>query len=171
MRIEIGRAAVIMRFMKRLILLLILLGFGLAHPAARAAGTAPSGRVVKVLPFFLNLRGHDSLSPSLFERDAYQFYLLQHPNEVSGVRYDVQCRVSAKNPAPLTLKVELRAMAPDGSPRNQTLTASVKPSFFTHWIKLPITGQAYHDLGSIVAWRATLWSGDQQLSEQKSFLW
>jgi len=53
------------------------------------AADAVTGKVVKVLPFFLDAQGRIAKSPSLFDRDVYQAYLREHTNEVSGVRFDV----------------------------------------------------------------------------------
>jgi len=139
--------------------------------AADPAPAAPAGQVVKVLPLLLNRGGHDALSPSLFDRDAYQFYLRQHTNEIAGIRYDVLWRASGTAGSAVKVKVELRAVGPDGSPRLQTLEGAVTPGHYRHWTELPLTGDAYLKLGSIVAWRATLWSGDQLLATQQSFLW
>jgi hypothetical protein len=47
--------------MRRLLMSLLLLG----SLSAALAGDAVAGRVVKVLPFFLDLKGHEALSPSL----------------------------------------------------------------------------------------------------------
>ena len=63
--------------------------FLLAPTVPAGAGT---GRVVKVLPHFLDLKGRHALSPSLYDRDAYQAQLRQHPEQRSGIRYDVLWR-------------------------------------------------------------------------------
>ena len=139
--------------------------------AADPVAAAPTGKVVKVLPLLLNLSGHDALSPSLYDRDAYQYYLRAHTNEISGVRYDVLWQASSTAGRPVKVNVELKAVGPDGSPRLQTLEASVTPGFFRHWVELPLVGDDYLKLGHVVAWRATLWSGDTLLSAQQSFLW
>jgi len=47
------------------------------------AADAVTGKVVKVLPFFLDAQGRIAKSPSLFDRDVYQAYLREHTNEVS----------------------------------------------------------------------------------------
>ncbi len=62
--------------------------------AAAGATNAVTGRVIKTLPLFLDLQGHDALSPSLFDRDAYQAYLRQHTNEISAIRFDVLWKAS-----------------------------------------------------------------------------
>ena len=61
--------------MRRFLMGLILLG----SLSMAFADEAAAGRVIKVLPLFLDLKGHDALSPSLYDRDAYQVYLRQHP--------------------------------------------------------------------------------------------
>ena len=71
--------------MRRLFVTLLLLG----SLAAAFAADAATGRVIKVLPLFLDAQGRDAVSPSLFDRDAYQVYLRQHTNEISAIRFDV----------------------------------------------------------------------------------
>lgn len=44
------------------------------------ASETVSGRVIKVLPLFLDTNGVDAISPSLFDRDAYQAELRKHPS-------------------------------------------------------------------------------------------
>ena len=138
---------------------------------ATANAADSTGRVLKVLPLFLDLQGREAKSPSLFDRDAYQVYLLAHTNEVSALRYDVQWQ-AAKNPAErLKLRVELRSVGAANQPQLKTLEAEVTPSTFSQWTELTLGGEDYKKFGNVVAWRVTLWRGDQQLGEKKSFLW
>ena len=60
----------------------------------KAVPPAKTGIVVKVLPLFLDLKGHDALSPSLFDRDAYQAFLRQNTNDISAIRFDVLWKAS-----------------------------------------------------------------------------
>jgi hypothetical protein len=135
------------------------------------ADDAVAGRVVKVLPLFLDLKGHDAVSPSLYDRDAYQVYLRQHPDQRSAIRFDVLWKASNTGDAELKLWVELRGIGEKGLPRQATLEQTVKPGSFRHWTALTLGGEGYKNLGELVAWRVTLWSGDKMLGEQKSFLW
>ena len=153
--------------MRRLLISLLLLG----SLSAALAGDAVAGRVVKVLPFFLDLKGHEALSPSLYDRDAYQAYLRRHIDQRSAMRFDVLWKTSNAGSAELKLRVELRGIAQNGLPHQAILEQTVTPHFFRHWDTLMLTGEDYRDLGELVAWRATLWSGSQMLGEQKSFLW
>jgi hypothetical protein len=139
--------------------------------AAADAADVLSGHIVKVLPLFLNLKGQDAVSPSLYDRDAYQVYLRSHTNEISAIRYDVLWSTSKTDETKLTLRLELRGVGPGGVPRQTTLEQTVTPHYFRHWTSLPLVGSDYKIFGEVVAWRATLWSGPQMLSEQKSFLW
>lgn len=145
--------------------------FALGLLAAARAEDAATGRVIKVLPFFLDLQGHIAKSPSLFDRDAYQAYLRQHTNEISGIRYDVLWSGKTAGDAKLKVRVELRGVDADGKPQVKTLEAEVKPGYFRQWTNLSLTGDDYKTFGAVVAWRATIWDGDKQLGEQKSFLW
>ena len=159
--------------MRRIFLILVLLGSLALTREARADGVAPTGRVVKVLPLLLNKKGNDALSPSLFDRDAYQFYLRLHTNEISGMRFDVLWKASglAATNATVKIQVELRSIAPNGDPQLKTLEIMDTPHRFRHWTSLPLFPEDYKLVGDVVAWRTTLWAGGQLLSEQKSFLW
>ena len=153
--------------MRRLLMILLLLG---SLSAAYAADVA-TGRVVKVLPLFLDLKGHAALSPSLFDRDAYQAYLRQHTNEISAVRFDILWSVSHAEKSGLKLRIELRGTGPDNLPRQTALEQTVAPHFFRHWTSLTLGGDDLKNFGAVTSWRATLWSGDRMIGEQKSFLW
>ncbi|HLX94865.1 MAG TPA: hypothetical protein VKU37_03895 [Verrucomicrobiae bacterium] len=153
--------------MRWLLLSLLLLG----SLSAAFAGEAAGGRVVKVLPLFLDVHGHEALSPSLYDRDAYQVYLRRHADQRSAIRFDVLWKAANTGEARLKLRVELRGLGPDGMPHQATLEQPVSPHFLRHWNSLTLGGGAYKDFGELVAWRVTLWSGEQCLGEQKSFLW
>ena len=153
--------------MRRLLTTLLLLG----SLSTVMAGDAVRGRVVKVLPFFLDLKGQVALSPSLYDRDAYQAYLRRHTNQRSAIRFDVLWKTSETGGAKLKLLVELRGVGPDGMPRQSTLEQIVTPHFFRHWDSLTLGGGDYKNFGELVAWRVTLWADNQRLGEQKSFLW
>lgn len=147
--------------------LIFSLWFAFALPA-----NAATGRVIKVLALFLDAKGRHTLTPSLYERDAYQFYLHQNPDKRSGMLFDVQCKAKGPAASPLKLKVELRGILEGKAPRHTVLEAPVKEGgWFGKWTKVKLAGQAYKDFGDVTAWRVTLWEGDTLLSEQKSFLW
>lgn len=140
--------------------------------AASTPAEAATGRVVKVLPHFLDLEGRHSLSPSLYDRDAYQSFLRQHPEKRSGVRFDVQWKARGRSATPLKLRLELRGTALGDLPPTTTLEKEVQAGgWFSHWISFPLTGEEYKAFGDAAAWRVTLWEGDQRLGEQQSFLW
>ncbi|HEY1718368.1 MAG TPA: hypothetical protein VGH42_08770 [Verrucomicrobiae bacterium] len=153
--------------MRRIFVILLLLG----SLASVSAADAVTGRVVKVLPLFLDQKGHDAPSPSLFDRDAYQAYLRQHTNEISAVRFDVLWKASNANGEKLKLRVELRGIGAGGMPKQTALEQTVAPKFFRSWTSLKLEGADCKNFGEVVAWRATLWDGDELLDEQKSFLW
>jgi hypothetical protein len=153
--------------MRRFLTCLLLAGIF----SSALADDAVTGRVVKVLPLFLDLKGHDAVSPSLFDRDAYQAYLRQHTNEISAVQFDVLWKASNAKDEKLKLRVELRGVGEHGLPKETTLEKEVAPKFFRSWTPLTLDGTDYRNFGALVAWRATLWDGDKILGEQKSFLW
>ena len=150
--------------------LLIYVAFTFLLTAALSAGAA-TGKVVKVLPHFLDLKGRHTLSPSLYDRDAYQAQLRLHPEQRSALRFDVQWRALAAKDK-LKLKVELRGTAKGDLPRSTSLESEVNPSHKTSgWAALKLAGDDYKNFGEVTAWRVTLWAGEHLLGEQKSFLW
>ncbi|MDA1276908.1 MAG: hypothetical protein O2960_23065 [Verrucomicrobia bacterium] len=128
-------------------------------------------KIIKVLPHLLDSEGRHSLSPSLFERDAYQAFLRENPSMQAAMRFDIHWKAKSLQGSPLLLRIELRTSGSD--PRKPTvLEASVEPSrWFANWTTLRLEHEAFQKLGKIVAWRATLWEGSRQLEELKSFLW
>ena len=130
---------------------------------------AVSVKVIKVLPHLLDREGRHTLSPSLYERDAYQARLRQHPQLRSGLRFDVQWK--ARQGQQLKLLVEMRG-AKGKEPTSATLEERVEPSrLFSKWSAVKLVGKDYESFGDLVAWRVSLWDGSSLLAEQRSFLW
>jgi hypothetical protein len=168
MGIEFTRPEGYFSGMRRLWMWLTLVGVLTAAWGTQAA----TGRVVKVLPQFLDLKGRNSTTPSLYQRDTYQAYLRVHTNECSGMRFVVQWKIKGKAAAPLKVQVELRGVARGDFPRHRVLEKLVQPhGWFGYWAELDLLGEDYKDFGKVTAWRATLWEGATMLGEQKSFLW
>jgi hypothetical protein len=152
-----------MRSLKTLFLLWLVAGWpGLAVEAA-------SLKLIKVLPQFLDREGRYAVSPSLFDRDAYQVHLRRHPEERSGLRFAVEWR--GPRSARPTLRVELRG-AQGQEPTTATVEKPVRRhGLFSSWSSLELTGKSYKEFGELAAWRATLWDSGRKVAEQKSFLW
>jgi hypothetical protein len=132
---------------------------------------ADSGKVAKVLPQYLDLEGRQSLSPSLYDRDAYQAQLRKHPEQQSGMCFNILWRGRSQTNKTAILRVEIRGAAKGNLPSETKLEKTVRITGTSHWAKLIIDGEPYKQFGEITAWRVTLWSGDQLIGEQKSFLW
>jgi len=133
---------------------------------------AATGRVLKVLPHLLDLQGRHALSPSLYERDAYQARLRDHRNQVSGVRFDVEWKTKGEPAAQLSVIVEMRGIVQGVEPRQYVIEEKVQGGgWFNHWTKIVLAGADYKNFGEVTAWRVTLWEGEKLLGEQKSFLW
>jgi hypothetical protein len=128
-------------------------------------------KVIKVLPHYLDQEGRHSLSPSLFERDAYQSFLRKNPDRRSGLRFDIQWKAKAVASSNLVLRVELRtSKGPQGKPLVVERPVH-RSGWFSRWSDLMIVGEPYRNMGDMIAWRVGLWDGERLLSEQKSFLW
>ena len=136
------------------------------------SASAATGRIMKVLPHLLDTNGVHTLRPSLYERDAYQAFLRQHPDKRTGIRFDIEWKGIGPLFDPLKLRLELRGIAAGGLPREAVLEKPVERSgWLGSWTTLVLNGQDYQRFGEVTAWRVTLWEGDQLLGEQQSFLW
>ena len=137
-----------------------------------SAAEAAEGRVLKVLPQFLDKKGQHALTPSLYDRDAYQAFLRRNPAKRSGLRFAIQWKAQVPESESLTLRVEMRGAAQTELPKESTLELPVRQHhWFSHWAYLLLSEDEYKKFGEVTAWRVTLWDGDKLLDEQKSFLW
>jgi len=129
------------------------------------------GKVVKVLPHWLDDQGRHALSASLYKRDSYQAQLRDHPDQRHGLRYDIHWRAPRTGHPDYRLRLELRTEeTPDDQPL--VIEQAVKPPLpWGRWTGLSLTDEAFAQAGEIIAWRVSLWNRDQLLSEVKSFLW
>lgn len=157
-----------MRVMRHFVVIL----FCLALMTLTACSTGKSGgNITKVLPHWVDLEGRHALSASLFERDAYQAHLRTHPEERSGLRYDVHWRASRKGAPAYRLQLELRTTG--RSMEDPILKTEVvkDPPPWGRWSEVPLERDLLRDAGEPVAWRVTLWDGAELLDEERSFLW
>ena len=132
-----------------------------------AAGEA---RVVKVLTHLVDAQNRTALAPSLYERDAYQLHLRDNPDLISGMRFEVQFKAARKGGA-VRVRVEARG-SKSGLGNAQVFETEVLPErFFSTWARLRLDKEQTVALGTVVAWRASLWRDGELLAEQQSFLW
>jgi hypothetical protein len=137
-----------------------------------ASAGAAQGRIYKVLPQFLDKQGRHALTPSLYDRDAYQAYLRKTPSKRSALRFAVQWKAHVPATEPLLIRVEIRGTAETALSPATVLEATVhEHGWFSHWEYLKLDEKEYRKLGEVTAWRTTLWDGDKLLEERKSFLW
>ena len=135
------------------------------------ATAAAAGRVVKVLPHYLDSKGRHALSPSLYERDAYQAFLRQNRAERKALRFDVRWKHSGEPTGPLKLRAELRGVRGNVIEQRTLEKGLGSKAHFAKWASLLLDGEAYENFGELIAWRVTLWDGEDLLNEQSSFLW
>lgn len=150
---------------QRIFLLFLLVAWG-------AGGTAIAAEpaVTKVLPHLLDQAGRHAPSPSLFDRDAYQKWLRAHPDEQSGVRYDVHWR--AARTGEFVLRLELLGRVEQGKVNRKTVNAPVTSKHARlQWTEVKFAGEEFKQFGPVVAWRVSLWQGDEMLAKHQSFLW
>lgn len=127
------------------------------------------GKVIKVLPHWVDFQGRHTLSPSLYERDAYQELLRNHPEKRAGLQFEVLWKLSSRVSGPLRLRMELRGSNPGPS---EIVEMEVKRGFFgRRWSRLVLDPQQFARVGTVTAWKATLLGNQQVVAETQSFLW
>ncbi len=147
---------------KRLVLAFLLMGIASVHAA--------EVKILKVLPLHLDLKGRHALSPSLFDRDAYQSQLKRNPALRSALKLEIQWKAPKKS-GEAEIRVELRGSSPTGTD-TVTLKETAQPTgLFSKWKSVKLEGEAFKKFGELLAWRVTIWQGGQQVAEQRSFLW
>ena len=142
----------------------------LAAPAGVEA--AASGRILKVLKFYVDAKGRHARSPSLYQRDAYQAWLRQHPEARGGLRICVHWAANREaQKEGLRLRAEL-ITANSSKAKPIVVERAVRRGFLGRkWDALELLGKPYRKAGRLIAWRVTLWSGKKLLAEERSFLW
>ncbi|MDW7980185.1 MAG: hypothetical protein RMH97_06425 [Verrucomicrobiales bacterium] len=129
-------------------------------------------RIVKVLPQYLDARGRHMLSPSLFERDAYQAILNARPELRGGFQLAVQWKAKSAPETPLRLRAELRSVTVGNELVETVIEQAARPRRrLSQWNYLRVEGETFKRLGEVRAWRVSLWAGEKLLAEQRSFLW
>jgi len=145
--------------------------WGLLSLTSTALLGADEASIVKVLPHLLDLKGKASLSPGLFQRDAYQSQLRKDPELVSGMRFNVQWKAKGIPADELVLKVWLKTSR--RSPNDPLeLTAPVRGNRkWGRWSSISYDGNLFKDNGQVLAWKVELLRGETPLATQTSFLW
>jgi hypothetical protein len=151
----------------RRLAVLTLLGLGLLGAGNLAAG---GDRVVKVLPHLLDAQGRHALSPSLFERDAYQTMLKANPDKRGGLRFDVRWKAAVVPEGARALRLELVTTR---HPRTLPLVVEtpLPAKGKSGWAKVPLDAATAKAAGEIVAWRVSLVVAGEVKGSQQSFLW
>ncbi len=132
---------------------------------------AAEARIVKVLPQWMDARGRTSLAPSLFERDAYQDHLRNHPEEVAGIRFQVLARLPRTRES-CDLVVRIRtASNPNGEPIERVVPVK-RRLWGKAWTEATLDGEAFRNAGKVLAWEVRLVDPTGNVvASQKSFLW
>ena len=143
---------------------LIILAAAWAGCSATQHQSGPN--IVKVLPHSLDASGNHSDGPTLLHRDVYQDKLRKNPDLVRAVRYDVNWRGTGE----VKVRLELRSTKAGVETMivERVETASGRRS---HWTAILIDAETYKTFGQPESWRVSLWQGETQVGEQKSFLW
>ena len=146
------------------------LAFVLLFACCVSQAEAAGERILKVLHHLVDSEGRNALAPSLFERDAYQAYLREHPELVAGSQFDVQLKAPRKS-GEVLLRIEVRT-SKGGLGKSQQFETTVLPDRWgSTWGRIKLDKAASEALGTIIAWRATLWRDGFLIADQESFLW
>ncbi len=142
----------------------------LCSALALQAETPAPARVLKVLHHLVDAKGRIALAPSLFERDAYQVHLRESPELIGGSRFDIHYKARRKD-GPVRVRLEIRGSKTGLENARAFETEAVPDKWGASWARISLDKPTSDAIGSVVAWRATLWRDGVQIGEQQSFLW
>ena len=131
---------------------------------------AISAQIMKVLPHYLDVDDRHTKGVTLTERDLYQKELRDDPEKINGIRFDIKWSGTGLDPAITKLRVEIKSSKAGAETLviNHNATAD---NLSATWTPLTVSRADYKKLGKMESWRVSLWEGDSQVAEQKSFLW
>jgi hypothetical protein len=138
--------------------------------ASVGAEAAESVRVIKVLHLLIDAQGRNALAPSLFERDAYQVHLREHPELIASSRFDIQYK-ARRHDGPVRLRLEIRGSKTGLGNARVFETEALPDRWGSSWAHINLDKPASDAIGTIVAWRATLLRDGVEIAQQQSFLW
>lgn len=121
---------------------------------------------------YLDKNGRHAISPSLYDRDAYQAWLRSHRDKIDGICFDVlwNAKRCAKE---MELVVELvTTVNPKVDPlviRKKILPPRL--GFLGKWTRIELKGEDFVKEGDILAWRVMIIADGQPIAEERSFLW
>ncbi|MGV3772834.1 MAG: hypothetical protein ACO1QB_08030 [Verrucomicrobiales bacterium] len=153
----------------------LLCGTMLLMAAGKTAKPKPKpltpATVVKVLTHLVDQYGRHSEAPSLYERDAYQSWLRQHPEKIATIRFDIQWKAKAKAAEGYVLRLEMRGSKMDITKMVTFEQKVTEPKLVSKWSRIELTPEQFKEFGEPVAWRVSIWDGAKMVHSQESFLW
>ncbi len=153
--------------MRRFLPLVVALAFMICGTASFAG----SAKIIKVLQQRIDKEGRTSVSPSLYDRDAYQFLLRQKPELCGGTRFQIQWKAEAASQGSLFLRIEL-VTAKSGVDKPLVFERPVKASSpWSRWSAITLASDEMAAVGEVIAWRVSLIDKETVLARQRSFLW
>jgi hypothetical protein len=156
-----------MSLMRRFLPLVLALAFMICGATSFAGST----KIIKVLQQRIDMEGRTSVSPSLYDRDAYQFWLRQKPEVCGGTRFQIQWKAEAASQRSLFLRIEL-VTAKSGVDKALVFERPVRaPSHWSRWSSITLASDEMTAVGEIIAWRVSLLDQETVLARQRSFLW
>ena len=134
-------------------------------------GFPADSKIIKVLPQFLDKKGRHTLSPSLYERDAYQYFLRKHPKDRYGLRLAIQWKARNIDWDRLTIRAEFRGAV--GNDLHTTVVEEPlrKEGWFGNWTECRLTGDKFAGFGELIAWHVTILEDNRPIAQEESFLW
>lgn len=132
----------------------------------------PGYQIVKVNRTFLDLDGHETDVVGDLQGEAiYQFGLRNNPERQSGARFHVKWK-APRHTSQIRLQLEVRGLTDKNLIVQDVLTQDY-PSMdgWAEWSTLDITGERYKRLGTITAWKVSVYTGGQLMAELPSGNW
>lgn len=128
--------------------------------------------VLKVNRTLLDEKGYETdVVGDLKGEAAYQYVLRHEPRRQTGARFHIKWKAPRKTDQ-LRLVLDLQGL----NASNESTRDSISRSFpdrddWAEWTTIDVTGAQFKKLGTIMAWRVTIHSGDRIMAELPSANW
>lgn len=161
------------RSVRTLSFLIITCLSGMLIPSLRADEVSTPGfEVLKVNHEFIDSSGYTKEEPGdLINRARYQS-MIRNTDKVRGIRFFIHWKAPNNDGRRLAVKLEARGYDA-GSERNsmEVITRRIEDVDSSGWISVDIDADRYKQFGKLMAWKVSLWSGNELKSSRYSFTW
>jgi hypothetical protein len=128
--------------------------------------------ILKVNRTLFDNKGYETKEVGELKEEAvYQYELRHHPELQRGARFHIKWK-APRGSAPFRLVLDVQGLTADNVSTRGTFTQDYpEHDGWAEWATMDISGKEFKRLGTIMAWRISLYKGDRVMAELPSGNW